>query len=57
MTSTLRPKDAVACPLKNGEPDWVEVCKTCMHALDVRSPWRHYAVKCAMGNIKDGVYP
>lgn len=57
MVSTLKPGTAVACPLKNQEPEWVSVCRECMHATDVRIPWRHYAVKCAIGNENGGVYP
>jgi len=56
MVSTLRPVTAVMCPsIKRLVA--VEDCKDCECVIDVRSPWRHYAVKCDIGNKTEGAYP
>ena len=56
MTSTLKPVQAVNCPsLKRVVA--VTECKDCECVIEVRDPWRHFAVKCSVGNGNGAVYP
>ena len=55
MASTLRPVSAVVCP-STGLLVAVEECKDCGAVLDVRDPWRHYAVRCKIGGKSEGIY-
>ena len=56
MVTTLRPSQAVKCPL-TGEAVFTSKCQNCDNMIDVRSPWRHYAVKCRVEGESTGVYP
>ncbi len=59
MVSLLKPIIAVRCPAMNGRLTPVEDCNSeqCPYHLETRMPWRHYAVKCDIGDKREGVYP
>jgi len=56
MTSTLKPISGVKCP-KDDILVSLGTCDKCEYMIEVRRPWRHFAVKCAYGNKHEGVYP
>ena len=55
MTSLLRPVEAVECPV-NSRLVSVDECETCMNGIEIRRPWRHFVVKCDIGDKSEGVY-
>jgi len=55
MDSTLRPVSAVECP-STGQLVAVEGCKECEQVVEVRIPWRHFAVRCKISGKNEGVY-
>ena len=55
MTSTLTPITAVRCP-KTDQLVPLSSCESCPHVIEVRRPWRHFAVKCSYGDKHEGVY-
>lgn len=56
MVTTLRPGQAVQCPL-TVKAVFVSECGECEHVIEVRSPWRHWVVKCSVEGESTGVYP
>lgn len=56
MTSTLKPITAVKCPSLNRLVA-VKECEECECCIEIRNPWRYFAVKCSYGNNHEGVYP
>jgi len=56
MTSTLKPIEAVMCPsIKRLVA--VKDCEKCECVIEVRRPWRHFAVKCNIGEKHEAIYP
>lgn len=55
MVSTLRPITAVKCPLTD-QLVAVTTCEKCPDVIEVRIPWRRFAVKCKPGDKHEGVY-
>ncbi|MBL7168580.1 hypothetical protein ISS40_07885 [Candidatus Bathyarchaeota archaeon] len=57
MAVGLKPVQAVECALHK-RLIAVEGCRLCEFCEEVRSPWRHYAVKCGFpGATSSAVYP
>lgn len=55
MTSTLKPIQAVICPsLKRLVA--VTECENCECLIEIRRPWRHFIVKCDIGDKSEDVY-
>lgn len=52
MVTLLRPHQAVKCP-RSGNPVLVSECEVCEHVLEVRRPWRGFAVKCELDGESD----
>mgnify|MGYP006910772550 CR=1 FL=1 len=52
MATTLRPAQAVRCPL-TGKAVFVSECRECKYMIEVRSPWRYYAVKCDVETMRE----
>ena len=50
--TTLKPAQAVRCPL-SGKAVFVSECERCPHVIEVRSPWRYYAVKCDVEAVRE----
>ena len=56
MVSMLKPIEAVNCPsLKRLVA--VTDCEDCVCCLEIRSPWRHFVVKCSVDDKGEAVYP
>ena len=55
MVSTLKPITAVECDYHKRLMS-VEGCKLCDYVLEVRQPWRHFAVKCSYGDKHEAIY-
>lgn len=55
MTSTLRPITAVKCP-QTDQLVSLTTCDECPQVIEVRRPWRHFAVQCSHGDEYEGVY-
>lgn len=55
MVSTLRPVEAVECPSIKRLVD-VNNCENCECLIEIRRPWSHFIVKCAIGDENGGVY-
>jgi len=56
MPSTLKPVTAVKCPI-NEKLVSLDECEGCPNAIEVRIPWRHFAVRCKVGGESEGIYP
>lgn len=43
----LKPVKAVLCPLQGYLVSISEVCEKCPNCVEIRRPWRYWAVKCS----------
>jgi len=56
-TAGLKPTQAVKCP-RSGNLVAVLECGPCECCVEIRQPWRHFAVKCSYhGAESTAVYP
>ena len=55
MASTLKPVKAVWCPSVDHLVP-IDKCEECPSVIEVRRPWRHFAVRCRIGGKNEGVY-